>query len=133
MLTLQKKIIRIMAGAQPRTSCVSLFKQSEILPVPCQYILSLMSFFINKHEIFKTNSSIHNINTRNKHHHLRQSANLSSFQGSAVFAGLKIFNSLPPRMTILENDKAKLKVAVRKYLHTHSTHSIDGFFICKDD
>jgi hypothetical protein len=31
--TLQKKIVRIMAGAQPRTSCTNLFKQLEILPV----------------------------------------------------------------------------------------------------
>ena len=29
MFTLQKKIIRIMAGAQPRTSYRSLFKQLE--------------------------------------------------------------------------------------------------------
>jgi len=42
--TLQKKIVKIMAGAQPRTSCKSLFKQSEILPVPCQYICSLTNF-----------------------------------------------------------------------------------------
>jgi len=36
-----------MAGAQHRPSCRSLFKQSEILPVPCQYILSFMSFIIS--------------------------------------------------------------------------------------
>ena len=65
--TLQKKIIRIMAGAQPRTSCRSLFKQLEILPVPCQYILSLMNFIINNQENFQTNSSTHNINAGNEH------------------------------------------------------------------
>ena len=27
-----------MAGAQPRTSCRSLYKQLEFLYVPCQYI-----------------------------------------------------------------------------------------------
>ena len=41
IFTLQKKIFRIMVDAQPRTSCISLFKQLEILPVPCQYILQL--------------------------------------------------------------------------------------------
>ena len=65
---LQKQVIRCMAGAQPITSCRSLFKQVQILPVPCQYILLLMNFVINNQEIFQTNSSIHNINTRNKHH-----------------------------------------------------------------
>jgi len=33
--TLQKNIIRIMAGAQPRISYRSLFKQLENLPFPC--------------------------------------------------------------------------------------------------
>jgi hypothetical protein len=47
---LQKKIVRIMADAQPRTSCSSLFKWSEFLPVPKQYILSLMNFIIKKSE-----------------------------------------------------------------------------------
>ena len=65
----QKKIISLMADAQPKTSCRSLFKQLEILPVPCQYILALMSLIINNQEIFQTNSSIHNINTVNKYHH----------------------------------------------------------------
>ena len=60
----------------------SLFKQLEIQPLPCMYILSLMSFIINKQENFKTNSSKHNINTRNKHHLHRLNANLSCFQRS---------------------------------------------------
>ena len=37
IFTLQKKIVRITADAQPRTSCRSIFKQLEILPVPCLY------------------------------------------------------------------------------------------------
>ena len=75
--TLQKKIVRIMAAAQPRTSCRSLFNQLEILPVPCQCILSLMCFVIN--QISQTCSFIHNINTRKKHHLHRPNANLSCF------------------------------------------------------
>jgi len=63
IFTLHIKIVRIMAGAQPITVYRSLFKQLEILPVPCQYILSLMNFIINNQEIFKTNSTVRNINT----------------------------------------------------------------------
>jgi hypothetical protein len=55
IFTLHIKIVRIMAGAQPSNVCRSLFKQKEVLPVPCQYILSLMNFIINNQEIFKTN------------------------------------------------------------------------------
>jgi len=63
IFTLHIKVVRIMAGAQPSTVCRSLFKQLEVLPVPCQYVLSLMNFIIGNQEIFKTNSSVHNINT----------------------------------------------------------------------
>jgi len=41
---LQQKIIRILAGAQPRTSGRSILKHLEISPFPCQYIFSLIKF-----------------------------------------------------------------------------------------
>jgi hypothetical protein len=58
IFTLQKKIIRIMAGAQPVTSCRSLLKELQVLPVPCLYILSLMSFII----IYQEKSTIKSVN-----------------------------------------------------------------------
>ena len=65
IFTLQKRIIRIMVGAHPRTSCRKLFKKLEILTVPSDYIYSLMSFFIGNQENFQTNSSVHSISIRN--------------------------------------------------------------------
>jgi hypothetical protein len=75
IFTLQKKIIRIMVGAHPRTPCRNLFKKLEILLVPRQYI-SLMNFFVNNQENFQTNSSVHSISAGNKHHLHRPTANL---------------------------------------------------------
>jgi hypothetical protein len=97
--TLKKKIIRIMIDAQPRTPCGSLFKKLEILPVPCQYVLSSMNFFVNNQENFQTNPSVRSINTRNKHHLHRATANLSWFQKSAFYSGIRIFSSLPRSLT----------------------------------
>ena len=84
-------------------------------------------------KFFQTNISIHNINTKNKHHLHRPNVNLPCFQKSAFYAGIKIFNSLPPSFTILKHDKAKFKATLRKYLYTHSLHSVDKLFMCKDD
>jgi hypothetical protein len=42
-----------MAGAQSRTSCKSIFKELEILPVPCQFIFSLMNFIVSNQKKFK--------------------------------------------------------------------------------
>jgi hypothetical protein len=78
IFTSQKKIVRIMAGAKPRTSCTSLFKELEILLIPCQYTLPLINFIpLNNQEMFHTTSSIYNINTRNKLHLRRPNANLT--------------------------------------------------------
>jgi hypothetical protein len=46
IFTLQKKIVRIMVGVKPQNSCRELFKRLQILPFPCEYILSLLNFII---------------------------------------------------------------------------------------
>ena len=109
-----------MAVAQPRTSSRSLFKQVDILPVPCQYIISLTNFVISNQENFQISSSIISINTCNKHHLHRPNANPSCFQKCTFNVGTNIFNLLTPSLSVLKNDKAKFKVALRKYLLTHS-------------
>jgi len=48
----EKRVVRIMAGAQRRPSCRSLFKQLELIPIPCPYIVSSMNFIVNNQEIF---------------------------------------------------------------------------------
>jgi hypothetical protein len=52
---LQKRIVRIMAGIGFgfRSSCRSLFKKLDILPVLCQYIFSLMIFVWKIWKIFR--------------------------------------------------------------------------------
>jgi len=40
IFTSQKKIVTIIVGAKPRTSCTILFKKLKNLPVPCQYTFS---------------------------------------------------------------------------------------------
>jgi hypothetical protein len=62
---LQKRMIRIIMGARPRDSCRELFKVLKILPLTCQYIFSLALFVANNKSLFKENSEVHNIKTRN--------------------------------------------------------------------
>jgi Rps23 Pro-64 3,4-dihydroxylase Tpa1-like proline 4-hydroxylase len=86
-----------------------------------------MNFIFDNQEIFQTPSSMHSVNIGNKHHLPKPSANLSCFQKSKFYAGIKIFNILPPCMTVLKNDEAKFKATLRKYQHTHSFYSVDEF------
>jgi hypothetical protein len=104
-----------------------------MLPVPSQYIYSLMRFFIENQEKFQTNSSAHNINTRNKHHFHRPVATLSCFQKGASYSGIRIFSSWPRSITNLKNEKTHFKVALKKFLNAHSFYSVDEFFTCTYD
>ena len=58
---LQKKIIRIMIGCRNRDSCRKLFSNLEILPLPSQYILSLLLFTVRNKNQFLLNSEIYHI------------------------------------------------------------------------
>jgi hypothetical protein len=62
----QKRILRIMLGLGPRCSCRSWFVKLDILPVPSLYIFLLIMFICDNPDNFKTNSLIHNFNTRSK-------------------------------------------------------------------
>jgi IS1 family transposase len=131
MFTLQKKIVRIMVGIKPQNSCRELFKRLQILPLPCEYILPLLNFIINNQEHFQTNSAVHSVNPRNKHHLHRPVANLSCFQKSTYYSGIKIFNNLPSSLKSLMNEKVEFKVALKQYLNTYSFYSVDEFLLSK--
>jgi hypothetical protein len=109
ILTLQKRTVRTVAGVKSRNSCRNLFMRREILPLPCEYIFTLMNF----QEYFQTNSAIHSVNIRKRDHLHRPTANLSCFQKNAYDAGIKIYNGLPLNFRSLMNKKAQFKVALK--------------------
>lgn len=45
---LQKRIVKIKAAIGCRSTCGRLFKKLDILPIPCQYIFSLMMLVVVK-------------------------------------------------------------------------------------
>jgi hypothetical protein len=133
IFTLQKSTVRIIAGVKSRTSCRNIFISLKILSLPCEYIFTLMNFVVNKKEHFQTISAIHSVNTRNGDQLHRPTANLSCFQKSAYYTGIKIFNSLPSNLRILVNKRTQFKVALKRYLNTHSFHFVEEFLTGKND
>jgi hypothetical protein len=89
---LQKRVIRIMSGVGAKSSFSNLFKKLDTLPVPCQYILSLMLFVTDNAKNFQTNLSIHGLDTRKKNQFHLPIANLSSFQTEVSYCAMKIIN-----------------------------------------
>jgi hypothetical protein len=78
-------------GAEPRAFCRGLFRKLEILPVPCQYILSLMLFIIDNPNNFQTGLEIHGLHARSKNQLFIPIANLTSIQKEITYSGIKIY------------------------------------------
>jgi hypothetical protein len=105
----------------------------EILPLPCEYIFTLMNYVANNQEHFQTNSAIQSVNTRNRDYLHRPSSNLSCFQKTSYYAGIKIFNSLPSNQKSLMNKQTQFKVALKRYLNNQSFYSVEEFLTFKND
>jgi len=65
---LQKRVVRVMSGVGLMSSCRSLLRKLNILPIACQYRLSLMLFIVDNQKHFLTNAYVHGLDTRNKNH-----------------------------------------------------------------
>jgi len=89
---LQKRVIRITYGAEPRASCRGLFRKPELVPVPCQYILSLMLFVVDNPSTFQTGLEIHGLHTRSKNQLFIPIANLTSVQKGINYPDIKMYN-----------------------------------------
>jgi hypothetical protein len=100
---------------------------------PCEYIFIWMNFVVSNKERFQTNSPIRSVNTRHREHLHRQIGNFSCFQKSAYNAGIKTFNSLPSNLRRPVNRKSQFKVALKRYLNTHSFYSVEEFLMLKNE
>jgi len=126
VLKLQKRVI-IMYGAEPRASCRGLFRKLEILPVPCQYILSLMLFIIDNPNNFQTSLEILRLHTRSKNQLFIPIANLKSVQKGIAYSGLEIYVSLPSNILNLKNNRKQFKNEFYMYLLNNLFYSLKEF------
>jgi hypothetical protein len=116
---IQKRIIRIIANIGRHNSCRQLFKQLQILPLPSQYIFSLLVFVNTNRDRFLSNSEILEINTRyNQNLHL-PSTNLTLVQKGVLYSGSKIYNRLPLSIKAHSNDAKRFKTTLKSYLIEH--------------
>jgi len=68
-----------------------------------------MSFYIvNNAHLYKTNTEVHNFNTRYDTNLHLPTSDLTEFQKGAYYSGLQIFTHLPANMKWLPNDLEQL-------------------------
>ena len=123
----QKRILRIMTGASTRASCRRLFCELKILTLTSQYILSLMRFLSSNTDIFMFNSSIHNINTRQRLKLHKPSVNHKIYQQISYYNCINIYNKLPDDLAIQLQNKRQFLLQLKKYLIGNPYYSLQEF------
>ena len=117
-----------MAGCRYRDSCRKLFIKLEILPLPSQYILSLLMFMIRNKSQFLVNSEIHHINTRQNVNFHQPSVTMAKYQNGVYYVGAKLFIVLPFDIKTEFNNPKEFKVVLQKFLYEKSFYSLDEYF-----
>lgn len=102
----QKKCIRAVYGAEYLEHCKPLFKELNILPLPCLYILEICLFIKRYNHLFPLHEHISKrVNSRSpkKLHIPNQRLHLYSRNSNCM--AIKIFNNLPPFIRVLPINK----------------------------
>ena len=123
----QKKIVRIMTGSRPKTSCKPLFQSLGILTITSQYILSLMKFLPQNQEKFTSNIKDHIINTRNKLKLHKPISNVTLYQRGVYYMSIRVFTKLPDCIAKLVENKKSFISTLRQYLVSKSFYSLEEF------
>jgi hypothetical protein len=84
-----------MMGCRSTDSCRKLFFNLETLPLPSQYIFSLLLFKIRNKNQFLVNSDIYHTDTRQYANFHQPSVNVTKYQKAVYYLGVKVFNMLP--------------------------------------
>jgi len=125
---IQKRIIRIITNSNRYDTRRPLFKQLRILPLPSQYIFSILIFVVTNKKLFQLNSQVHNIHTRyNDNLHLL-STGLTLVQKGVAYSGCKIYNHLPSQIKKISNNIALFKTMLKKFLLQYIFYSVDEYY-----
>jgi Reverse transcriptase (RNA-dependent DNA polymerase) len=141
LFVLQKKAIRCMAGASTnpcdtvfyKDSCRPLFKEFNILPLPCLFIYRSILFIIDSSgTTISRNRDTHKYGTRNKTDFRTELHKLSIYARGPQYTSCKLYNALPSRLKEVAGKPAMFKGMLRSFLIEHCFYSVAEFYSYKN-
>lgn len=122
----QKKIIRLLFSLRRMESCRPLFKQYNILTLPCIYIYKCIIYTVRNINNFERNSNTHGYPTRHGNFLKIPNHNSALYEKAPSYMGIKLFNSLP---SVLKEEKnmVALKPKLKSYLASKCFYTVDEF------
>jgi hypothetical protein len=121
-----KKCLRVIMGINNCASCISLFREFEILIVTSLHIFGIL-YFIVKNRIYTTQySEVHGYDTVYKHNLYAHYCKTNHCKRSVIKLGTQIFNSLPLELKG-DTDFKVFKRKLKGYLLHSAFYSLQEF------
>jgi len=117
-----------MMGCKSNQSCRELFTKLRILPLPSQYILSLLMFLNKNKDQFTANSQIYHYVTRQQSDFHQPIANQAKYQKKIGYMGVKVFDRLPINIKKEFDNSKKFRHSLKNFLREKSFHSLQEYF-----
>nr|CAH7719943.1 unnamed protein product [Callosobruchus chinensis] len=95
---IQKRVMRLMAGVDRRTSCKTIFVSMRILTLASIYIFDLLVYIKTNLTDFRSLSHSHEYNTRNGLTLEVPAHRLSKTESSPNYMSIKLYNKLPEKI-----------------------------------
>jgi hypothetical protein len=124
---LQKKILRLNTNTSKNESCRKLFSNLKILTPLSQYIFPLLCLVCNNKDQFTCNLDIHEKNTRRGSDFHYPTSNLTVYQKSTYYMGLKVFDSLPSYIKVKINDINEFKWLIKNFLYCNTFYTLEEY------
>ena len=123
---LQNKVVRIIGKVGRHISCRNLFKDLNILPLPCLYISEVVYRVKSNWEQVKQNEETHDHYTCQKADFHTQFCRTTLYRSSCENAGIKLFNKLPNTIKRIERPQ-EFKRRLQYFLMQHVFYSVDEY------
>jgi hypothetical protein len=98
---IQKRFLRIMTFSPWRTSCKPIFKELNILTIPCLYILKVLLWVQSNFDSLSDENFDHGYNTRYRNDFQYPRHRLRLIEKTPKYMGKKLFNKLPSKYKVL--------------------------------
>jgi hypothetical protein len=124
---LQKRAVRVIVGASPRTSCRTIFKELRLLPLPAVYIVEIAMLVRSSFQTFYSRNNKHQYSTRNSEVLLQYPRHrLTLLEKSPLYMGIKIYNKLPSSLKSVTTHK-QFKKGLIEILVNLCPYSVEEF------
>jgi len=103
LFLIQKRTIRIRLGLGTRSSCQDMFKKLDILTVSALLIFAVIIFVVRKPDHFKTISSVHSIDMRQRTNYIYHQWNFLQTKVCYLFS-INMLNKSPLNISKFHRD-----------------------------